>query len=113
MSTSMEEHQELAKRVGCLERQNRFWKIGGIAAIAALAVTLTATLWAQERVFPHGTESALRVQTVESEHFVLKDADGTTRGEFEVTLTGPVLELLGPDGKVIWSTKGGMRQAGD
>ncbi|MGH9740138.1 MAG: hypothetical protein ACRD4X_16380 [Candidatus Acidiferrales bacterium] len=113
MSTSMEEDQELAERVGRLERQNRFWKIGGIAAIAALAVSLTATLWAQERVFPRGAERALRVQTVESEHFVLKDADGTTRGEFAVTPTGPVLELLGPDGKVIWSTKGGMRAAGE
>ncbi|MGH9688281.1 MAG: hypothetical protein ACRD5K_14450 [Candidatus Acidiferrales bacterium] len=113
MSTAMDERQELMERVGRLERQNRFWKIGGIAAIGALAVSLTATLWAQERVLPRGAERPLRVQTVESEHFVLKDSAGATRGEFTVTPTGPVLELLGPDGKVIWSTKGGWRPAGD
>lgn len=109
MSTSMEEQQELAERVRRLERQNRSWKIGGIAAIAALAVSLTASAWAQER----RAEMPFRTATVEAEHFVLKDGSGATRGDFTVTPTGPVLELLGPDGSVVWSTKGGWRPAGD
>jgi len=41
---------------------------------------------------------------VESEHFLLKDESGATRGEFTMTPLGPVLNLLGPDGKIIWST---------
>ena len=99
MSASHGEYGQLMARVGRLERQNRFWKIGGIAAIAVLAASLTATAWAQRNAMP------FRTPTVEAEHFVLKDADGVTRGQFTMTLSGPVLELLAPDGKVIWSTR--------
>lgn len=100
MSTSQEEYGELLQRVRRLERQNRRWKVGGIAAIAVLAASLTATAWAQQR-----NAMPFRTPTVEAEHFVLKDADGVTRGQFTMTLSGPVLELLAPDGKVIWSTR--------
>jgi hypothetical protein len=113
MQTSREDRGELAERVEKLERQNRFWKIGAVAAIAALAISLTATMWAGERVLPRGTEKAFRARTVESEHFVLKDEGGVTRGEFTMTVGGPVLELFGADGRVIWSTKSGPRPVGE
>jgi len=113
MRASQDGTLELAERVAKLERQNRFWKIGGIAAIVALACSLTAGVWAQARVLPRGAERAFRSRTVEAEHFVLKDASGATRGEFSVTPQGPVLEIFGPAGKVIWSTRSGPRPAGD
>lgn len=108
MSTSQAEYGELLQRVQRLERQNRRWKVGGIAAIAALAASLTATTWAQQR-----NAMPFRTPTVEAEHFILKDADGATRGEFTVTANGPVLQLFGPGGRVIWSTHGGARPATD
>jgi hypothetical protein len=100
---------ELTQRLRKLERQNHAWKIGGIAAVAALAISLTASAWAQElrQAMP------FRSKTVEAEHFVLKSADGATRGEFTVTATGPVLQLFSPNGQVIWSTRGGARPATD
>lgn len=111
MSNSQNElsTQELTQRLLKLERQNRSWKIGGIAALAALAISLTASAWAQElrQTMP------FRSKTVEAEHFVLKSADGATRGEFTVTANGPVLELFGPNGQVVWSTQGGARPATD
>jgi hypothetical protein len=113
MSASQEDHIQLMERVGRLEKQNRLWKIGGIAAIAALAFSLTASIWAQERVLPRGAERAFRARTVESENFVLKDADGATRGVFTMTARGPVLELPAPGGRVIWSTQRGPQPAGD
>lgn len=104
-----DDHQRgLEERIEKLERQNRRWKIGGIGAIAALAVSLTASAWAQQR-----NERAFRAKTVESEHFILKSAHGQTEGEFMVTPQGPVLNLYGTGGQVVWSTKGGARPAGD
>jgi ferric-dicitrate binding protein FerR (iron transport regulator) len=100
--------RELEARVKRLERQNRRWKIGGIAAVAALAFSLAATAWAQQR-----NAMPFRTPTVEAEHFVLKDASGVTRGEFTMTANGPVLQLFGPGGRVIWSTRGGARPATD
>jgi hypothetical protein len=85
--------------VNRLERKNRFWKFGGVAAVMALAAALTASAWAQRR-----NMTPFRSQTVEAEHFVLKDAGGATRGELTMTPRGPVLDLFGPDGRVIWST---------
>jgi len=105
MQTSQDGTLELAKRISRLERQNRSWKIGGIAAIAALAFSLTAGLWAQEQVLPPGTERAFRSRTVEAEHFILKDESGHTMGEFTVTPQGPVINLYGLNGKTIWSTR--------
>ena len=113
MHTSADGTQELVERIGRLERQNRFWKIGGVAAIAALAFSLTAGVWAQEHVLPRGTERTLKSPTVEAEHFILKESNGVTRGEFTMTPTGPVLELFGPDGKVTWSTRRGPRLSGE
>ena len=111
MHTSADGTQELVERIGRLERQNRFWKIGGIAAMVALACSLTASVWAQ--ALPPGTARALRAQTIEAQHFVLKSADGQTEREFTVSARGPVIELFGPGGKVIWSTRSGPRLEGD
>jgi hypothetical protein len=108
MNTTQEASGELLQRVQRLERQNRFWKLGGILAVLALAASLTASAWAQRR-----NAMPFRTPTVEAEHFVLKDANGATRGEFTVTPNGPVLQLFGPGGHVIWSTLGGARPATD
>lgn len=114
MSTSHDEQEQLStldltERLRTLEQQNRSWKIGGIAAVAALAISLTAGAWAQEL----RQRMPFRSPTIEAEHFVLKSADGATRGEFTVTATGPVLQLFGPNGRIIWSTRGGARPATD
>lgn len=85
------------------------WKIGGIAAILALGFSLTASVWAQERVWPLGTQRIFRAGTVESGDFVLKDASGVTRGQLGMTARGPALQLFDPSGRMIWSTTGGPR----
>jgi hypothetical protein len=108
MRAAEDNHRGLEERIEQLERQNRSWKIGGIAAIAALAVSLTASAWAQQH-----NERAFRAQTVESEHFILKNAGGQTEGELTVTPQGPVLNLYGAGGQIVWSTKGGTRPASD
>ena len=111
MSTSQEDYGELARQMKRLEHQNRMWKIGGLAAIVALAAAITANAWAQEYALPRGAQRTLSAPTVEAQHFVLKDANGQTKGELTVTREGPVLNLYGVNGRVIWSTQGGARPA--
>jgi hypothetical protein len=113
MSTSQQDSGELVQRVKRLERQNRMWKIGGIAAIVALATAITASAWAQQYVLPRNAQRALRAPTVEAEHFVLKSDSGQTEGELTITPQGPVLNLYDANGGVIWSTRGGARPAGE
>ncbi len=113
MSTSREDYGELVCRVKRLERQNWFWRLSGLAAVVALAAAITAGAWAQQYVVPPGTQRALRAPTMEAEHFVLKSANGQTEGELTVTPQGPILNLYGMDGRVIWSTRGGAWPAGE
>ncbi|HEY6904923.1 MAG TPA: hypothetical protein VI216_11495 [Candidatus Acidoferrales bacterium] len=91
--------QLLANRIAKLERQNRFWKIGGVLATLALASLLAIGVRAQE--WPRPTQ---RAKLIEAGAFVLTDANGVTKGEFSIKDGNPVLQLYGPTGKVIWST---------
>jgi hypothetical protein len=93
------ELQLLANRVAKLERQNRFWKTGGVLAALALAALVAIGVRAQE--WPRPTQPA---KLIEAQAFVLTDANGVTKGEFSSKDGDPVLELYGPTGKVIWST---------
>jgi len=99
MDTPATEFQMLANRIAKLERQNRFWKIGGVLAALALASLVAIGVRAQE--WPRPT---LRAKSIEAGAFVLTDANGVTKGEFSTRDGNPVLQLYGPTGKVIWST---------
>jgi hypothetical protein len=99
MDTPATELQLLANRIAKLERQNRFWKIGGMLAALALAALATIGVRAQE--WPRPME---RAKVIEAGAFVLTDANGVTKGEFSVKDGNPILQLYGPTGKVIWST---------
>lgn len=94
------ELQLLANRIAKLERQNRFWKIGGVLAVLALASLLAFSVRAQQE-WPRPTE---RAKLIEAEAFVLTDANGVTKGEFSTKGGSPSLQLYGSNGKVIWST---------
>ncbi len=100
MDTPATELQLLADRIAKLERQNRFWKVGGVLAVMALASLLAVGVRAQQE-WPRATQ---RAKTIEAEAFVLTDANGVTKGEFSTKDGNPILQLYGPTGKVIWST---------
>lgn len=100
MDTPATELQLLADRIAKLERQNRFWKIGGVLATLTLAALLAVGVRAQQE-WPRSTQ---RAKVVESEAFVLTDASGVIKGEFSTKDGSPALQLYGPTGKVIWST---------
>jgi hypothetical protein len=99
MNIPATELQLLANRIAKLERQNRFWKIGGVLAALALAALVTIGVRAQE--WPRPME---RAKVIEAGAFVLTDANGVTKGEFSTKDGNPILQLYGPTGKVIWST---------
>ena len=98
MDTPATELQLLADRIAKLERQNRFWKTGGVLAVLALASLLAVGVRAQQE-WP-----TQRAKTIEAEAFVLMDANGVTKGEFGTKGGSPSLQLYGSNGKVIWST---------
>lgn len=99
MDTPATELQLLASRIEKLERQNHFWKIGGV--LAALALAALAAIGARAQEWPR---PAQRAKLIEADAFVLTDANGVTKGEFSTKDGNPVLQLYGPAGKVIWST---------
>jgi hypothetical protein len=99
MNIPATELQLLSNRIAKLERQNRFWKIGGVLAALALAALVAIGVRAQEFRGP-----MQRAKVIEAEEFVLTDANGVTKGEFSTKDGNPILQLYGPTGKVIWST---------
>jgi len=100
MDTQATDLQLLANRIAKLERQNRFWKIGGVLAALALASLLAVGVRAQQEWL----RATQRAKLIEAQDFVLTDANGITKGEFSTKDGNPILELYGPTGKVIWST---------
>jgi hypothetical protein len=102
----------LVERVTKLERQNRFWKVGGTLAALLFVFSLAVGVRAQQAVpyrpapmpsVPNAEQSA---KSIEAQAFVLTDADGNKRGVLTVTKGIPKLELYGVDGRVTWSTNG-------
>lgn len=99
MESSIEEVRGTAQRVSKLERENRFWKLGALLAILALAVSFTAGVRAQERA------NLLRAGTVEAQHFILTNLNGKDMGRITIENGRPVMELYDSNGKVIFSTE--------
>lgn len=93
--------RQLAGRIAKLERQNRFFKWGGLLAVVVLALVLGAGLRAQEMQTP----SPYRGNTIEAQRFLLKNSSGRILGEWAATPDGGALALYSPDGKVIWSSE--------
>ncbi len=83
----------LTQRLDRLERQNRWWKILGVSAMAilGLAVFVGAT----------GSKEKIQAQTVEARNFVLRDADGQAVGTLglEKEHGWPVLALTNANGE--------------
>jgi hypothetical protein len=94
--------QELALRVGALEKQNRGWKIFSLLALLLLALSLTAGVRAQGQgqVGP----DLLRAKSVEAQGFVLKDQLGGVRATLRVKGDRAMLEIYDSTGRVVWST---------
>jgi hypothetical protein len=105
MEQTQPDVSELLGRVVKLERQNRAWRLGGLAALLALAFFVAAGVRAQQDQRP-----ALRAATVEAHHFILQGDGGVTQGELMVSNGQPVLELYDASGKVIWSTQVGVHR---
>ncbi len=99
MEGSIEEVRGTAQRISKLERENRFWKLGAVLAILALAISLTAGVRAQERA------NSLRAATVEAQHFILTNPDGKAMGRITIVNGRPVMELYDSNGKLIFSTE--------
>jgi len=95
------ELQHLGDRVAKLERQNRFWRLGGLFGALLFACSLAIGVKAQQ---DHGNIIPPS-KSIESESFVLTDAAGVTRGELTVKNGEPQLELYNAGGKVTWSTR--------
>lgn len=93
--------QQLAGRIAKLERQNRFWKWGGLSALVLLAMSLVAGVRAQEV----RDQMPYRGNTVEAQRFLLKGSNGKVLGEWSSTAGGGAIALYSPDGKVIWSSE--------
>jgi hypothetical protein len=100
MNENRNDIQQLAGRIAKLERQNRFWKFGGLLALVLLAFSVVAGVHAQET----RAQMPMRARTVEAQRFLLKGADGRVLGEWSSTAGGGAIALYSPDGKVIWSS---------
>jgi hypothetical protein len=100
MNENRTDVEQLVRRITRLEKQNRFWKWGGLLAIVMLACSLAAGLRAQQVQ----AQMPYRARTVEAQRFVLKSANGKVLGEWAATPEGGALALYSPDGKLIWSS---------
>jgi len=79
--------QNLAARLSRLERQNRWLKIGGLAALAAVGGLLLIGATAPPKV-------------VEAQQFVLRDENGATAATLTAMQDGPKLILYGAGEKI-------------
>ena len=93
--------QGLVDRVVRLERQNRFWKLGGVLAVSALALSLVVGARAQQPETKYTPEIP---KAIEAQSFLLRDASGAKRGELGLENGVPKIELYNSSGKVTWST---------
>jgi hypothetical protein len=102
MNENRTDIQQLAGRIAKLERQNRFWRLGGLLALLMLALSLVAGLRAQDV----RSQMPYRGNTVEAQRFLLKGSDGKILGEWSASSRagGGAIALYSPDGKVIWSS---------
>ena len=104
MNSQETEIRALLDRVGKLEWHSRFWKIGGLLAMLALAVAFTAGVRAQQVQQNPSQANPLRATAIVSQDFQLRDASGVLRGELSISNGEPKLELFNTAGKVVWST---------
>jgi hypothetical protein len=89
----------LVERIRALEKQTRNWKLLSLLAFALVLASWARGLWAQGR-----QGQAAPAQAVEAQSFVLKDANGTVRGQLSLRENTPTLELYDASGRVMWST---------
>ncbi|HYB62585.1 MAG TPA: hypothetical protein VEH50_14035 [Methylomirabilota bacterium] len=87
MESQVSDLQALADRVEKLERQNRWFKRGGLA-LALIA----SCLFVMAQVAP--------IRTIEADDFILKDSKGMKRAELSVPSANPVLRFFDSGGNV-------------
>ncbi|HLX00273.1 MAG TPA: hypothetical protein VKR82_16655 [Candidatus Acidoferrales bacterium] len=83
------EMEGLAKRVECLERQNRLLKR---AVVAVLSLAVVSGLWAQPRA----------ARTIEAERFILRDSVGRARITIGTPKTSGAAIEMPADEPSIW-----------
>jgi len=89
----------LVERIRALEKQTQHWKLISLLAFALVLVSWAGGLWAQGR-----QGQSAPTEAIEAQNFVLKDANGTVRGQLSLKGNTPTLELYDALGRVIWST---------
>ncbi len=87
METSMHDLDSLRARIERLERENRRFRLGGLALIVAACA---AALMGQ----------AQPARTIEAERFVLRNASGKIAAELATPRGSPALRFLAPNGEV-------------
>lgn len=93
--------RDLTNRIAKIERQNRFWKFGAIFVLLMLACSLVTAVRAEQDTKP----ALLRADTVEAQHFLLKNADGTTVGIWSTKDGNGNLTVYSATGKLTSSTE--------
>jgi hypothetical protein len=93
--------REMTDRIAKIERQNRFWKFGAILALVMLACSLVTAVRAEQDTKP----ALLRAGTIEAQHFLLKNADGTTVGIWSTKDGNGNLTLYSTTGRLTFSTE--------
>jgi hypothetical protein len=84
---AMSTEDSILERLNALEKQNRWMKRIGVAAIVIAASLLVM-----------GQKAAVN-RTIEANEFLLRDSNGTVRSKWVVTQDGPRLLLLDGNGK--------------
>jgi len=92
------DYRTLLTRMKKIERQTRIWKTGVLLGLLILGISVAANVRAQQNAEP------IRATTVESQHFVLRDAAGSVMGQLTVKDGTAQLELFDSTGRLTWST---------
>ena len=100
--TSSNEFSDLSKRVQKLERQNRRWKLGTIVMALVFGSALTMAMAYRQTRKP----SVLRAQTIETENFILRSANGQELGRISAASGSGMIELFNDDGHLIFKVPG-------
>jgi hypothetical protein len=88
--------KDLDRRIECIERANRRWKIAALLlAVGCLVLSLTAFDFPQPNV--------MTARSVEAQSFVLRDAEGQVRARMAISDDSPRLTFFDEHGNTIAS----------